>query len=127
MKNIPKCVCVCVQSVSNHLQSEQLFRVYSRLMVKGEQRKGEAGSQDTGLPFSQCGGPVWPWTPLRGEGPQQREWGDGKTAIRGEKLFHVYSLHSIPAGLIQSYSVLNSKSVSLKCHVIVFSILTLES
>ena len=79
VKNTPKSVS---NSVPRHLQSEQLLRVYSGLKLKeGQRKRGEAGSQDTSIPFSQSvEAPVWLWAPeRRGTSAEALGGGDGKT------------------------------------------------
>lgn len=89
---------VSVHSVSNHLQSGELLGVYSRLMMKGRQRKGGADSKDTGIPFSQCGGPVWLWTAQTEKTDLSRrtEERNKKPKQRGENTCQVLSfIHSM--------------------------------
>lgn len=108
--------CVGVQSVSNHLQSEQLLRVYSRLMVKrGYKERGELAAR------MQTSHSVSVEAPF-GPGHQHRGEGDGKTARRRKTLpclLFFTLIDSTANTIIQCVSLKKkTKSVSLKCHVI---------
>lgn len=61
-----KFMSLCVCFVPEHLQSEQLLLVCSRLGVNREQRKSRTGFQTTAFPFSRCWGPFWPWKTKHG-------------------------------------------------------------
>lgn len=54
-----KFMSLCVCFVPEHLQSEQLLLVCSRLGVNRKQRKSRTGFQTTTFPFSWCWGPFW--------------------------------------------------------------------